>query len=298
MLGALFKDESEFDMFNNVLRKKGQVEELEVCLITKNKHKKICLLNCVALCDEEKNVINYIGVIRDMTRKKQTEKDLILAEKLSMTGKLARNIAHEVRNPLTNLSLALEQLKDEIPEEVDDADLYLSIIKRNSERISKLISDLLNSSKPKDLALLHHSFNDQIHKTLQLVSDRLKLQNIKVIEDYDPEVPEIPLDQDQIEVAFLNLFINAIEAMKPGEGVLKITTRKEDNLISLYIEDNGKGISEKHMGKLFEPFFTSKKEGNGLGLTTVQNIIHGHRGQIEARNNEGPGTTFEISFYI
>ncbi|MGB3467972.1 MAG: PAS domain-containing protein, partial [Cyclobacteriaceae bacterium] len=188
----LFEQEEDFNDFSKKLESDDQIDELEVTLSTKNDKIKICLINCVVLLNEDKEPVNYIGVIRDMTRRKQMDRELIVAEKLSMTGKLARTIAHEVRNPLTNLSLALEQLRDEIPEEVDDAELYLSIIKRNSERINKLISNLLNSSKPKDLTLLNASFNGKVKESLALVHDRLKLQNIEVIEQYDPNIPDIP----------------------------------------------------------------------------------------------------------
>ncbi len=294
----LFKDKSQYGRFIAMLEKDGRIDEEEVVLVTKTQKAKICLINCVPLVDEENLATHYIGVIRDITRRKQADRELMLAEKLSMTGKLARTIAHEVRNPLTNLSLALEQLKDEIPEEVEDADLYFSIIKRNSERIGKLISDLLNSSKPKELNLVAQPFNIQVQSAIKLVKDRIKLQNIKLEEEYADNLPDIPLDKDQIQVAFLNLFINAIEATKPDLGILKVKTSLNDDLINLWVEDNGKGISEKNMGKLFEPFFTSKKEGTGLGLTTVQNIIHSHRGQITAKSETGVGTTFELKFLL
>lgn len=293
---TIFSEEKELTVFKERLLTKNKVEELEVILLASGGKKKSCLLNCVTTPDEDLQENHFIGVIRDMTKKKQADKELIMAEKLSMTGKIARTIAHEVRNPLTNLTLALEQLKDEIPATVEDADLYFNIISRNAERISKLISDLLNSSKPKALTLLNLSLNDITKDTLKLVSDRLKLQSITLKESYSDLLPLIPLDKDQIKVALLNLFINAIEAMKPEIGVLNITTDYVDEYVQLIIADNGKGMSQDQMSQLFEPFFTGKKEGTGLGLTTVQNIIQSHRGTISAESELNRGTVFKITF--
>jgi len=295
-LENLFYQKGDFDQFKKLLINQGKIDEMEVTLKDKQNRKKSCLINSAPILDAKKKKSTYIGVIRDMTKRKLADRELLQAEKLSMTGKIARTIAHEVRNPLTNLTLALEQLKDEVPQEVEDAELYFNIISRNVDRISKLISDLLNSSKPKELNLQVQSLNALVTDALNLVKDRLNLQSINLKEKYDPSLPLIPLDSDQIKIALLNLFINAIEAMKPKIGELSVTTSGEDGIISLTIQDNGTGINKENLEKLFEPFFTGKKEGTGLGLTTAQNIIQSHRGKIKAESEVGLGTTFIIKF--
>jgi signal transduction histidine kinase len=268
------------------------MEELEVFLLTKNKEKRFCHVNCVPLYDEEKQEQNYLGVIRDNTRRKQAEKELLAAEKLSMTGKIARTIAHEIRNPLTNITLALEQLKD-VTQQIEDADIYLNIVERGSNRIGKLINDLLNSSKPKAMNLTKQPIRNLISEAVALVKDRLNLKSMRLLENYPEEVIEIPIDGDQFKIALLNLFINAIEAMKPDEGILEISLRYDESQhVELVIKDNGKGISQESLNQMFEPFFTGKQEGSGLGLTTVQNIIHGHKGKIEVESEVGKGTEF------
>lgn len=295
-ISNLFHQIEDYHLFEKALVDGEKVDELEVSLLTKNNVKKSCLVNSVSIFDEEKKKVNYIGIIRDMTKRKQAEQDIIRAEKLSMTGKIARTIAHEIRNPLTNLSLALDQLKEEIPHETGDAELYLGIIDRNSNRIEKLITDLLNSSKPKELKLQRQSVNQLISETLTLVRDRLHLQEMNLIEDYAKEDFLLPLDSDQFKIALLNLFINAIEAMEPLKGELKVSTHKSNEYLLLSISDNGKGISEEDLRQLFEPFFTGKNEGTGLGLTTVQNIIHSHKGKINVGSEIGKGTTFSLQF--
>ncbi|MEO9485258.1 MAG: PAS domain S-box protein [Ekhidna sp.] len=291
----LFSDRADYKVLRKILLDKGATDELEVELVHRVGEKKSCIVNCASIRNEDGEQ-TFIGVIRDMTKRKQANQEMIQAEKLSMTGKIARTIAHEVRNPLTNLTLALEQLKDEVPEELEDAELYFNIISRNADRIGKLITDLLNSSKPKELQLKRHSLNQLIEEALDLVKDRLNLQSMKLGKSLSEELPSIMLDGDQVKIALLNLFINAIEAMKPEVGKLSVSSSLENELLTIKIQDNGKGISKENMNNLFEPFFTGKKEGTGLGLTTVQNIIHSHNGKIKAESEVRKGTSFIITF--
>lgn len=297
-LSILFEKEDDFELWKEQLQSAGRNEEYEVTLNDRDSAQKFCLVNCVSIYDSDTQQDNYIGVIRDMTKRKKADLQLLRAEKLSMTGKLARTIAHEVRNPLTNLSLALEQLKDEVEDHVEDADLYFSIISRNTERIGKLISDLLNSSKPKELQLRKQPLKPLVMEALDLVRDRLHLQSMSLVEGYADDLPDLALDADQFKIALTNLFINAIEAMKEGEGQLKISTYLYEDKVCLEIKDNGQGISATDQHQLFEPFFTGKKEGTGLGLTTVQNIVHSHSGTITMDSELEVGTTFYIMLSV
>ncbi len=294
----LFPDEEKFKLFSKMLLDNQTLEEFEVDLCDFKGIRKICLINCSTVSDVDPETRKYLGVIRDQTKRKQSDKELIQAEKLAMTGKIARTIAHEVRNPLTNLTLALEQLKDEIPEEIEDADLYFNIIKRNAERIGKLITNLLQSSKPRELKLEMQSINEILTSSIDLVKDRLNLRKIELKTNFEPNLPDIPLDKDQLSIALLNLFVNAIEAMKSDVGVLEVSSTAIEGKVLVRISDNGKGMSQDDQNKLFEPFFTSKKEGTGLGLTMVQNIVHSHKGSIHVESELKKGTAFTIYFPV
>ncbi len=290
----MFSEKENFNEFQEELFRSGKVEEFEFYLKHHDGSRRFCLVNCVILTEEGREGISYLGVIRDMTKRKQAEKQILQAEKLSMTGKIARTIGHEIRNPLTNLTLALEQLKDEV-EENEESQVYLEIAERNVKRIGKLITDLLQSSKPKKIRPVKQSLNELVSESLNLVRDRLKLQQMKLQEDYDQNLPDIHLDADQFKIALLNLYINAIEAMNPGQGEIMVKTYKNDRHICLVISDNGNGIPEENIDRLFDPYFTAKKEGTGLGLTTVQNIIQSHQGHIEVQSEIEKGTSFTIS---
>jgi len=295
----LFENQDDQNDFQKTLVSSGRVEEMEVDLEDSRQDSKPGLINCVTIYDQESETNFYLGVIRDMTRRKQAEKQLLVAEKLSMTGKLARTIGHEIRNPLTNLSLALEQLKDEVTDSQADTDVYFNIIERNAERIGTLISDLLSSSKPKELQLKSASINQVIEDSLDLIEDRLNLQKMYLKTSLDQDLPAIDLDEDHLRIALVNLYINAIEAMKAEKGVLEVSSAlTESNEIRVTIADNGKGIPPENLENLFEPFFTAKKEGTGLGLTTVQNIIVGHGGHIEVTSTLAKGTQFDLHFPV
>ncbi len=292
----LFHSETHYQNYWQLLNTQQKVEEVELKMLTKDNNVISCMIAGVNIPAEHEDGTVFLNVIRDITKRKQVERELRIAEKLSMTGKIARTIAHEVRNPLTNLTLALDQLKDEVKDLAEDSDLYFDIIQRNADRIGKLISDLLNSSKPKELQLVEQSLENVVKSTLNLVRDRIKLKNMVLEEHYESEVPNIPIDKEQLQVAILNLLVNALEAMKSDQGKLIVSLYQKQDKILLSIKDNGPGIPEEKLDNLFEPFFTAKKEGTGLGLTAVQNIVHSHKAAIDVNSEVGVGTEFIIIF--
>jgi signal transduction histidine kinase len=216
-------------------------------------------------------------------------------EKFAATGRIARTIAHEVRNPLTNINLAVEQLKAELnglrPE---NGELMLEMINRNSARINLLITDLLNSTKFTDLVYTKISVNQLLDETLELARDRIQLKHIAVTKHYSGGICDLAVDVERIKIAFLNIIVNAVEAMEPGNGVLRLSTLAKDNKCVILIADNGPGIAEESQSRIFEPYFTNKPKGTGLGLTNTQNIILNHNGQIAFDSKKGEGTTFTI----
>jgi signal transduction histidine kinase len=214
-------------------------------------------------------------------------------EKFAVSGRISRTIAHEIRNPLTNINLACEQIHV-VPN--SDSEVLLEMIRRNSKRINDLITDLLNSTKFSELnpkKVFIHTILDQ---ALQLAGDRINLNEIKIIKEY--AVPrEVEIDPEKMKIAFLNIIINAIEAMEPGKGVLEIKIANIDQHCLITIRDNGSGMDKESLLRIFEPYFTSKNEGNGLGLTHTQNIILNHMGKINVTSTPGFGTAFFIEIH-
>ncbi len=215
-------------------------------------------------------------------------------EKFAVTGRISRTIAHEVRNPLTNINLATEQLKNEV-ESNEDVNLLFEMISRNSNRINQLISDLLNSTRTSELRYEKASANDVIDRSLEFAIDRIELKHINVIKDYDPGICPILVDQEKIVIALLNIIVNSIEAMD-DYGTLHIFTKNKIDRCIITISDNGKGMTSEDANRLFEPYFTTKEKGTGLGLTNTQNIILAHNAKISVESQLGKGTSFTIAF--
>lgn len=231
--------------------------------------------------------------VRELKQVNIELEELKSVEKFTSTGRIARTIAHEVRNPLTNISLASEQLKD-FAKNNPESELLLDMISRNVTRINQLVSDLLNSTRFAQLEYTSGDINQLLDETLELANDRIELNKIKVKKNYEQGIGEILMDREKMKLAFLNIIVNAIEAM-PQDGLLTIITKKAGDRCIIEISDNGMGMDEDTLQKLFEPYFTGKAKGNGLGLTNTQNIILNHKGNINVRSQKGNGSVFIVT---
>ena len=250
-----------------------------------------------AMSNLKENQQQLSNRIHDLNEANIELKQMRSLEKFAATGRIARTIAHEVRNPLTNINLATSQLKTDIPAS-DENLLYLfGIIDRNSNRINKLISDLLNSTKFTELRFTTVAVNDILDESLAMAKDRIELNHVFIKKNYTTKC-KLNIDTGKIKIPFLNIIINAIEAMEPGKGVLEITTKEEGGKCVIKITDNGKGMDAEELSKIFEPYYTNKSKGHGLGLTNTQNIIFNHQGTISVESEEGRGTSFIIKLIV
>jgi PAS domain S-box-containing protein len=297
-ISELFADKEEFEYCSAILKDTEVLQNHEVEFVTKNGERKPCLVNCVFIPDQADDFCCYQGIIRDLSFRKKAEADLLVAERLSMTGKLARMIAHEIRNPLTNLNLALENLKEEMPSESETVQIYTDIIQRNSNRIETLISDLLKSSKPKELQLELVSLNEMLDESLLLTKDRFNLNNVGLSKSFADDLPRIYVDREKLSIAVVNIIINGIEAIEHDKGEIRIETASVGNNILLTISDNGVGIEKSEIDKIFDPFYTCKPNGTGLGLTSTINILSSHNSSLSVKSEVGVGTTFTVKFKL
>jgi PAS domain S-box-containing protein len=288
----LFIEGCDKETFKAKLIKEGKLEDEPLDLITKSGEKKICLLSASVETDLRGN--NYIqGIIHDITLLKKTEEITVQSEKLEAKGKVIRTLAHEVRNPLNNINLSLENLKSEASEQ---SAVYLEIIQRNSKRIDDLINELMDSSRYYKMKMAVMPLQIAMDEAINRAIDRLALHKIKLNLDYTASPAFALLDKEQIKIAFLNIIINAIEAMKENEGVLDICILNKTDFHEVIIKDNGCGMDQDTANKLFEPYFTSKPNGLGLGLATTQAIIQSHKASIDVTSKINEGTTFKIKF--
>jgi PAS domain S-box-containing protein len=295
---SLFSDPEEFERYRETLSETESIKDFEVNLVSRSGRKKDVLLNCVYIPHPTDQLCCFQFIVHDLTMRKQAEKDLLIAERLSLTGKVARTIAHEVRNPLTNLSLALDQLRREVPEDGDAAQLYADIIERNANRIEQLVGEMLRSSKPRELNLQLSAVKELVDDTIKLAIDRIKLNQIGLQVNVEADLPKLLVDPEKIQVALLNIIVNATESITSDSGQLNVSAFKNGRVITIAISDNGKGIENDDLGRVFDPFFTNKKSGMGLGLTSTKNILNSHCATIDIESWHGQGTTVSVHFTV
>jgi signal transduction histidine kinase len=214
-------------------------------------------------------------------------------EKFSSLGRIAAMIAHEIKNPLTNINLATMQLSEELSL---DTNIFLSIIKRNSEKINTQINNFLNVTAFTELHIRNISINELLDEALKEAEDRIALEEVKVVKDYSNDICNVAIDTEKMKIAFLNIIFNAIDSMETEKGILSIKTEGKNNKCVITISDNGSGMKKETLSQIFEPFYTTKpKKGSGLGLSQTQNIILNHNGNIDVESQPGQGTSFIIT---
>lgn len=292
-LYSMLADKEDRQALRKELAMNGEVDDKEIELLTKTGNKISCILSVsteVNITGEKYNQ----GIIHDITNLKKAEKATLQAEKLRAAGRLVSTLAHEVRNPLNNINLAIDQLSGEIKN--PDAKLFLDIVNRNSKRIAVLISELLNNTGPAEIVLHKRSLQGIIEDTLNIAYDRITLKKINVKVSYAEVDCFIMADVEKLKIAFLNIIINAIEAMTEETGQLTIEVFPDTMHHKVVISDNGSGINEESLTRLFEPYFTSKRNGLGLGLASTLNIIQAHKALIDVKSKVGEGTAFTMSF--
>jgi PAS domain S-box-containing protein len=288
----MFANDADKENIKTKLKVESKVEDQQVELLTKNNEKKICVLSASVESDLRGN--RYIqGIFHDITLLKKTEEITLQSEKLESKGRVIRTLAHEVRNPLNNINLSLENLKNETSK---DAVEYIEIIQRNSKRIEDLINELMDSSRYYKMKMAVMPLQLVMDEAIGRAVDRIALNKIKLNLDYSPAPAFVMVDKEKMKVAFLNIIINAIEAMKENEGRLSIAVHRNSDFHVVQISDNGCGMTDETVTRLFEPYFTSKSNGLGLGLATTQAIIQSHKASIEVASELNKGTTFRLKF--
>ncbi len=234
----------------------------------------------------------------DIEQLRQLNEQLIRTEKLAAMGTMAAGVAHEVNNPLASISSLIQMLQSKQNIDADTTD-KLKLVSAQIQRISQVTGDMMNFARVRPAAKIYLDVNDVIKTSLRLASFDKSFQNLKLETDFDKNLPKVLGDFDQLEQVFLNLFLNARDAMPEG-GELLVTTIFDKDFVNIEISDNGAGIDEKNFKQIFDPFFTTKQtgQGTGLGLAVCYGIITAHGGTINFFPNKTSGATFLISLPI
>jgi len=229
------------------------------------------------------------------------EEQIIQSKKLASLGILTAGVAHEITNPLNNISM-IAQTYDELYNQIPDRERLdlMQKVDAETERIRKIVKNLLDFSKPKDANPTEADINTVIQKTLTLVQNMIDVQNIETVIRLEEGLPRLFVDAHQVQQVLVNLITNAVQAMTSG-GRLFISSRqgKGGDSVEITVKDTGKGIQPEFLSHIFDPFFSTKGEaGTGLGLSVSYGIIKNHRGDIRVESKPGVGTTFTVELPI
>ncbi len=238
--------------------------------------------------------LTFNEMLADLRRKKELEEQLRRAEQSAVVGRLASGIAHEIRNPLNFINLSIDHLRAKF-EPGGEAAHILGMIKDEIGRLNRMVSDFLSYGRPARLKLKELDARVLIDEVVRLVSAQAHEQGVSIDIHTEPvESASIQGDAEQLKTCFSNLMINAIQAM-PGGGSLRVTLKPAEQDLVIEFEDTGSGIEADEIEQVFEPYYSTKETGIGLGLPLTKKIIEEHSGRIEATSTPGEGAKFIVT---
>jgi signal transduction histidine kinase len=246
--------------------------------------------------------VGLLLVMRDVSDSRRSDREIYHADKMTALGRLAASVAHEVRNPLGAVNLQL-QLLEEDAFEMPESDRHrllrrLNIANAEIKRLDRIVGNFLRFSRAPKVKFESLSLNEVVRRVFDLVTPEAREQNVNLVLDLAEGLPAVDGDEGQLAQVVLNITVNAFHAIQgedraPDEGIVRANTRVEsDGSVRLTIQDDGGGISEIDLDRVFEFYYTTKDEGTGLGLSIAQRIVYEHGGRIDVTSEPGNGTTF------
>ena len=242
--------------------------------------------------------IGRLILLDDITQRVRMEEQMLQNEKLTSLGLLAAGVAHEVNTPLAVISNYIQMLAKQIPAD-DPKQRTIERIVKQTFRASEIVNNLLNFSRTGSGETVEVDLNGVLEETLSLVQHPLKANRVNVLTDYTPRLPAVLGSTTRLQQVFLNLFLNARDAM-PGGGMLEVRTAAHNGSVEVEVTDTGMGIPPEHLHRIFDPFFTTKStgKGTGLGLSVSYGIIKEHAGKVDVKSTPGKGTSFRLEFPV
>lgn len=240
-------------------------------------------------------VVGYLGSHRDVTEQKALEQQLMHSQKMESIGTLAAGIAHEVGNPLTSISSIVQVLQRTINDEF--ARDKLGLVQSQVHRITKIIRDLVDFSRPSNYQIQPTDIVKLLTDSVEIVKMGKKAKEVTFYTHVRHQIPLLSLVPDQIAQVFINILLNAVDALQGKRGTITTDFERDDEWVRVRITDDGSGITSEHLAKVFEPFFTTKRvgEGTGLGLWVSYGILRSFRGDITVQSERGKGTSFCVT---
>jgi signal transduction histidine kinase len=291
---SAIKDEKIVEFFREILLNRERVVDREID-VEQGERNRLLSISVLPLV-QNRRITGTLIYMEDITEKRKGEARLRRAENLASLTTLAAGVAHEIKNPLGSISIYLQLLRKALAKKnkaEKTTEKYFSVLKEEVDRLNRIVVDFLFAVRPMTLELREGDINALVCQTAEFVKFEMAQSNIDINIELDKNSPKILMDERYMKQALLNLVTNAGAAM-PNGGLLSIVTKSADNEILIQVSDTGTGIKEENLSKIFEPYFTTKETGTGLGLTQVFKIIREHQGEISVHTKPSEGTTFEI----
>jgi PAS domain S-box-containing protein len=241
--------------------------------------------------------VGYAVILRDITESRRATDETIQSEKLTALTLLAAGVAHEIGNPLNSLHIHLQLMERKLRKLPDaprkDLSKSLEVAREEIERLDAIIHQFLGAIRPARLNLAPENINQLVAESVAFLENEIRDRDILVEQELRSDLPLLEVDRNQLKQAFYNIIKNAFQAMEQ-DGLLRIRTDLEDDWLTIAFSDTGGGITPEQMSKIFEPYFTTKASGTGLGLLIVRRIVREHGGEIDLVSDEGKGLTFTL----
>lgn len=268
-------------------------EEIEI----NEPYHRLIKLSKLALLSREGKSLGAIVIVDDITQERRTQEERASGEKFATLSQLSAGVAHEVGNPLNALQIHLELLKKEIKKlsskSREKLINFVKVIREEIDRLDKIVTQFLEASRPSPLKLEEVMIENIMEELITFLSPEFRKNKIEIRENYLSYIPSVLLDRNQIRQAFLNIFKNSIEAMPKG-GHIYISTFLKGDRVEIRIQDEGIGIPKDKLYRIFEPYFTTKEKGSGLGLMITYRIIKAHGGEIKVKSKVREGTEITV----
>ena len=282
---------------------KGRLNPIRVQVVNKNGEVIPISLSAAMIYDEEGNEVASVGIFSDLryildieAKLLEAQTRLLQAEKMASLGRLAAGVAHEINNPLSGILMFASMVLEELPEDDPHREDLQQIVKETL-RCKEIVKSLLEFSRQSEIKIEPVDVNAIIEDELKFLEKQTIFAKVKIVKQLNPAIPKVRGNSGQLKQVFMNIMVNAADAMPDG-GTLTIRTYASPDLKKVYVEftDTGVGIPKENLNKIFDPFFTTKPvgKGTGLGLSTSYGIIKSHKGNIEVESEVGKGTTFRI----
>jgi PAS domain S-box-containing protein len=248
----------------------------------------------VQMLRETNGVSGVLVSARDLEKLSQLGSHLSYSQKLSALGKLTSGVAHEIKNPLNAMVIHVALLRQKLETTAPEAGGYLDVLDEQIRRLDRVIQGFLKFSRPEELHLDSVGLDEMLQEVLRLVSGNAENNGIRLVTDIPTDLPPVHGDRELLQQAFLNLMLNATEAM-PGGGTLRVVgQRSTDGHVEIEVEDSGVGIPPDELPRIFDLYYTTKEAGSGIGLSLVYRIIQLHDGDVKVDSTPGKGTRFTI----